>query len=182
MLYFLSEQEHNHYFRIFNQAVRRGLTENKVVFQEIPLSSPSFSKPNLHILSQLKPTPEDCWLLASAHTPIIHYLAEKPGIKLGHVHFLEAAPYEGLRLLGLSLNELKYFQLFDSLFVNSQRAQDLLAAKYPSLAAKVIITGFPYDEEKLRPYENTRKDEGSIVFTQSFSLANLHILEVYLSD
>jgi hypothetical protein len=183
LIFFVTEPEsEGSYFKTYNNAVRNELNRRGISFYEVALTGPYLDKENMKRLSSINSRPNDVWLMAYAHNPVINYISSKLGRKFGHVHGLEASLFEPAFLQGYSLNEEIVFSLYDGLFVNSRWAWRLIAQSYPEFASKTFVSGFPFDPGWLSKYKNVPKKRRLIAFNQRFSLDKLHIIEVYLSE
>jgi hypothetical protein len=169
------------YFKIYNKSIRILLDKKETPYKELILQGNEINR-NLSLMKEIKSDKNDIFLLSYAHNPIINFLKYLPGKKFAHAHGLEASIFEPAILLGYELNEEEVFSIYDGIFVNSSWARSIIIGKYPSLAGKIIVSGFPFDPDDLKEYKEIKKEENLIVFNQRFALDKLHIIEVYLGE
>jgi hypothetical protein len=126
------------------------------------------SQTTMQEIETLKTGRDDIFLLTDAHLPIVKKLTSKQGRIYGVVQ----------QAVRFTFNPC----LYDGLFVETQWAKKRLAQLHPDTASLLYVAPSPFDASDLLPFCKRNKTENIVVFTQSFTQENLHILEVYLAD
>jgi hypothetical protein len=162
----------------FTRAVRSELLRLQVEFTELPpFDWRGPGAPTKQYL-QIRSSAEDIWLIGWAQSELIELVAAKGGRKFGLVVGLTAGHLDPLALTRAAVNERRRLALYDGIFANSEWCKICICRAYPEVAARVVVTGFPFDYQALHTYLQQPKERDLVVFNQRFALEKLHILEI----